>query len=119
MALPPNRWEPVAWTTAKVHPDCHLQVSGARYSVPYCHVGRLDVRLGRNTVEIYWGPTLITSCLRRHQGRTTRLEHYPAAAQAFLRATPQAYLHHGQAIGPATETIVRERLTVHALHHLR
>lgn len=23
-ALPPRPWEPVTWTTAKVHPDCHL-----------------------------------------------------------------------------------------------
>lgn len=120
LALPPKPWEPVTWTTAKVHPDCHLQVSGARYSVPYQHVGRrLDVRLGRDTVEVYDGPTLITSHLRRHQGRATRLEHYPEAGQAFLRATPQACLRQAQGIGPATEAIVRDLLTVHALHHLR
>ena len=120
LPLPPKPWELVTWTTAKVHPDCHLQVSCARYSVPYCYVGRrLDVRLGRNTVEVYDGPTLITTYLRRHQGRSTRLEHYPEGARAFLRATPQACLRQARGIGPATETLVTALLTTHALHHLR
>jgi transposase len=119
-ALPPKPWEAVTWTTAKVHPDCHLQVASARYSVPYGFVGRrLDVRLGRNTLEIYDGATLITTYLRRPRGRTTRMEHYPDAAQAFMRATPQACLRKAQGIGPATDALVRERLAVHALHHLR
>lgn len=120
LVLPPRPWELVTWTTAKVHPDCHLQAGGARYSVPYRHVGRrLDVRLGRNTAEIYDGPTLITSHLRCYQGRATRMEHYPEAGQAFLRATPQACLRQAQGVGAATEAIVRERLATHALHHLR
>lgn len=120
LALPPRPWELVTWTTAKVHPDCHLQAGGARYSVPYRYVGRrLDVRLGRDLAEIYDGAALITSHVRRYQGRATRLEHYPEAGQAFLRATPQACLRQAQAVGPAVEALVRDLLTVHALHHLR
>ena len=110
----------MTWTTAKVHPDCHLQAGGARYSVPYRFAGRrLDVRLGRHTVEIYEGPDLVTAHPRRQQGRSTRLEHYPEAGQAFLRATPQSCLRRAQGIGPAAEAIVRELLTTHALHHPR
>jgi hypothetical protein len=76
LALPPKPWEPVRWTTAKVHADCHLQVENARYSVPYRYVGhRLDVRLSRSTVEIYTGAELVATYLRRYQGRSTRMEH--------------------------------------------
>ena len=103
-----------------MHADCHLQVEHARYSVPYRYVGhRLDVRLSRSTVEIYSGAELVATYLRRYQGRSTRKEHYPEPAQAFLRASQQACLHNAEAIGPATHQLVRELLVDHALHHLR
>ena len=83
----------MSWTSAQVHADCHLQVAGARYSVPYRHVGQqLDIRLGQTLVEIYDGATLVTTHPRQEQGRATRLGHYPEAGQAFLRATPAACL---------------------------
>lgn len=120
LALPPKPWEPVRWTTAKVHADCHLQVEHARYSVPYRYVShRLDVRLSRSTVEIYAAADLVATYLRRYQGRSTRMEHYPEPAQAFLRASPQACLRKAESIGPATHQLVRELLVDHALHHLR
>jgi hypothetical protein len=120
LALPPKPWEKATWTTAKVHPDCHLQALGARYSVPYRYVGkRLDIRLGQKTVEVYDGAELVTSHVRRERGRETRLEHYPEAGQAFLRASPQACLRQAQGIGPVTFALVEERLKVHALHNLR
>jgi transposase len=120
LALPPQPWEKATWTTAKVHPDCHLQAAGARYSVPYRYVGkRLDVRLGQKTVEVYDAAELVTSHVRRERGRETKLEHYPEAGQAFLRASPQACLRQAQAIGPLTYALVEERLKVHALHNLR
>ena len=120
LPLPPKPWEQATWTSARVHPDCHLQAAGARYSVPFRYVGkRLEVRLGEKTVEIYDGPGLITSHLRREHGRETKLEHYPEAGQAFLRATPQACLSQARALGLATGALVAGRLEVHALHNLR
>ncbi len=120
IALPPRPWELVSWTTAKVQADCHLQVAGARYSVPYRFIGqRLDVRLGSKTVEVYQGAELITTHVRRLQGRSTRQEHYPEAAQAFLRATPQACLEKARQVGEVTTAIVGELLATGAWHHLR
>jgi hypothetical protein len=88
--------------------------------VPYRFVGkRLDVRLGQKTVEVYDGAELVTTHIRRERGRQTKLEHYPEAGQAFLRASPQACLRQAQAIGPITYSLVEERLKVHALHNLR
>jgi transposase len=120
LALPPRPWEPVLWTSGKVHPDCHLQVGGARYSVPYRYVGRrLEVRLGRDTADVYDGAALVTSHVRRYQGRATKEEHYPEAALAFLRATPQACRARARGVGPSTGALVTALLTEHALHHLR
>ncbi|HEV8639336.1 MAG TPA: IS21 family transposase [Chloroflexota bacterium] len=120
LALPPRPWEAVVWTSAKVHPDCHLQAGGARYSVPYRYVGRrLEVRLGRDTAEVYDGAALVASHVRRYQGRATKEEHYPAAALAFLRATPQACRARARGVGAATGALVTALLTEHALHHLR
>jgi transposase len=69
LPLPARPWQPIIWTSATVHPDCHLQAKGARYSVPYRYVGqRLEVRLSPVLVEIYAGPTLVASHVRRHGG---------------------------------------------------
>jgi hypothetical protein len=119
LPLLPASWEPTTWTTAKIQPDCHLTVGGGRYSVPHRYVGRrLEVRLGRGTVQIYDGPELVTAHARRTRGRATRLEHFPDAGQAFLRATPRACAEQAQAIGPATTTLVRGLLITETLHHL-
>jgi hypothetical protein len=118
--LPPHPWQLVQWTSAMVHADCHLQVQGGRYSVPYPYVGqRLDIRLSTHTVEIYAGATLVTTHLRAQQGRVTRLDHYPEGAQAFLRATPEACLAQAQLLGPATSALIRELLDLPVRYRLR
>lgn len=107
LPLPPQPWEPVTWTRGRVHADCHLVAAGVAYSVPYQYVGRdLEVRLGRTTVTIYQGTTLITMHARGDHGRVTRLDHYPKAGQTFLRATPGACLAQAAALGPAVQCLV-------------
>lgn len=120
LPLPPRPWEPVTWLNAKVQTDCRLQAGGAPYSVPHAHVGRrLDVRLGRGTVEIYDGPDLVTAHVRRDDGGAMRLEHYPEPVQAFLRATPLVCRERAQTVGSATGELVAALLEPYALHHLR
>lgn len=107
LPLPPQPWEPVTWTRARVQADCHLVAAGVAYSVPYAYVGRdLEVRLGRTLVTIYQGTMLITTHERQERGRVTRLDHYPTAGQTFLRATPQACLAQATALGPAVQRLV-------------
>jgi transposase len=120
LPLPPQPWELVTWLTAKVQTDCRLQAGGAPYSVPHPYVGRrLDVRLSRTTVEIYDGPDLVTTHVRQDDRGALRLEHYPAPAQAFLRATPAVCRERALAVGPATGEVVTTLLEPYALHHLR
>jgi transposase len=119
-ALPPRPWEPVTWTTASVQPDCHLRAGGVDYSAPFAYVGRrLDVRLGRQLVELYDGAQCVTAHTRAAQGRVTRVEHYPAAGQAFLQGTPKACLEQAEALGKAAGSVVSMLLTPYSLTHLR
>jgi len=119
-ALPPHPWESVTWTTGSVQPDCHLRAGGADYSAPFAYVGqRLDVRLGRQLVEIYDGATLVTSHARAARGRVTRIEHYPAAGQAFLQGTPKRCLEQAGALGQAVGIVASALLTPYSLTHLR
>lgn len=120
LALPKAPWEPVTWLRARLRPDCHLVALKAEYSAPYRHIGRdLDVRVGRTLVHIYDGPELLTTHPRKERGRSTRLEHYPPAGQAFLRAGPRACAEQAQAIGPATTRVVQGLLVTETTHQLR
>ena len=120
LPLPPRPWEPVTWSSAKVQSDCRLQAGGAPYSVPHAYVGRrLDVRLGGTLVEIYAGAELVTSHVRQDAGGATRLEHYPAPIQGFLRATPAVCRERAHTIGAATGELVTTVLEPYSVHHLR
>jgi hypothetical protein len=118
--LPAAPWERAVWTSAVVHPDCHVRAGNACYSVPYRYVGRrLDVRLGERTVAVFDGPLPVTSHARQARGRATRPEHYPPAGRAYLRGTPAACLERAAAVGPATGQVVVALLTPFALGRLR
>lgn len=53
-SLPQNEFEIAEWKSAKVHPDCHIQLYHNLYSVPYRHVGQtVRARLTSKIVEIF------------------------------------------------------------------
>jgi hypothetical protein len=68
---PSEAFDVPEWTEAKVHPDHHIQVRRALYSVPWPHVShRVDVRIDRSTVRVYTTPRCVS---RSHpSGRTDR-----------------------------------------------
>jgi len=54
VALPQRPFELATWSSAKVHPDCHVKVAKVLYSVPWRHVGeQVDARETMTTVAIY------------------------------------------------------------------
>lgn len=64
-ALPPRPYEYAQWKLAKVHPDYHVEVDHAYYSVPYKHIGeRVEVRLSARMIEIFAKRQLIASHVR-------------------------------------------------------
>ena len=108
--------------TAKVHPDCHVVVSGSYYSAPYLYVGqKLDVYVRDRVVELYQGQKLVATHLRcQEPGQwQTRLEHYPEHKAAYLQRTPDYCRKSAARLGPATSTVVEAMLAERPLDRLR
>ena len=108
--------------TAKVHPDCHVVVSGSFYSAPYIYVGqKLDVYVRERVVQLYQGPKLIATHVRcQKPGQwQTRLEHYPEHKAAYLQRTPDFCRQIASRLGPATSRVVEALLSDRPLDRLR
>ncbi len=67
------------WTEAKVHPDHHVQVNKALYSLPTRYIGRtVKVRSDRQTVKMYLSHELVKMHARQPPGgRSTDPNDYP------------------------------------------
>jgi transposase len=86
------------WTTAKVHPDHHVEVARALYSVPSiyrCH--RVRVRADRSLVRIYAGTALVKTHARQPPGgRSTDPSDYPVGKSAYALRNVDALLKTAQ-----------------------
>jgi transposase len=85
LAAPLERFDVPSWTRAKVHPDHHVQVGRALYSVPTRFVGRtLEARVDRNTVRLYIAGELVKMHGRVPAGkRSTDASDYPAGKAEY------------------------------------
>lgn len=100
------------WTDAKVHPDHHIQVARALYSVPtrYLHKS-VRVRADQATVKIYLGTDLIKMHPRRPPGgRSTDTSDYPVGKSDYALRSVDALVKRardkGSHIGAYAERIV-------------
>jgi hypothetical protein len=89
LAAPTTRFDVPLWTEAKVHPDHHLQVQRALYSVPTRYIGRtVRVRADRLVVRVYLGGELIKMHARQAPGkRATDPNDYPPGKDAYATRT--------------------------------
>lgn len=73
------------WTTAKVQPDHHVQVSKALYSVPTRYIGMtLRVREDRSSVRLYLGGELVKVHPRQGVGqKSTDASDYPEGKAVY------------------------------------
>jgi hypothetical protein len=119
--LSSTAFEIVTWHQAKVAHDCHIQVNGTLYSVPYQHMGKtVDVKLGTRMVEIYRDYELIKTHVRGAKGqRLTDWNDYPPEKAAFFQCTPDWYRSRANLIGTSTGETVASLLEEHAFHNLR
>jgi transposase len=104
-AMLPAPTEPFAvplWTEAKVHPDHHLQVERALYSVPTRYIGRtLRVRSDRRIVRIYLSGELIkTHDWQAPGGRSTDPNDYPPGKDAYATRSFTHLIEQGLKKGP-------------------
>jgi transposase len=79
---------------AKVHPDHHIQVASALYSVPTLYLHKLvRVRADKTSVRIYFGTELIKMHPRQPPGgRSTDASDYPVGKAAYAMRSVDSVL---------------------------
>ena len=85
LSVPTERFDVPHWSDAKVHPDHHIQVLRALYSLPTAYIGRtVRARVDTKTVRIYLGAELIKVHPKKPPGgRSTDPTDYPAGKAAW------------------------------------
>jgi hypothetical protein len=110
--LPARAYEFGEWKKAKVHPDYHIEVSRAYYSVPYRLIGaQVDVRVSAHMVEIFHHAKLIATHARASERgwRSTREAHRPQRHVAIIERSLERVFQRAAAIGPATLEVLRSQ----------
>lgn len=108
---PAAPFELATWSTAKVNIDYHVAVDKHYDSAPYQLIHQtLDVRLTRQTVELFQHGQRVAAHLRSPQpGRFTTLEeHRPKSHQKHWEWTPSRILAWAKTIGPECGQLVEK-----------
>jgi len=113
LAAPTELFDVPLWVDgAKVHPDHHIQVAHALYSVPtvYLHK-KVRARADKTTVRIYFGTELIKVHPRKAPGgRSTDIGDYPVGKAAYALRSVDALVakakEKGVHVGTYAERIV-------------
>ncbi|MFO1400116.1 MAG: IS21 family transposase [Steroidobacteraceae bacterium] len=107
--LPLRAYEFGEWKKAKVHPDYHVEVARAYYSVPYALIGMsVDVRLTAGGVEVFHqGKRVAVHARASERGhRHTRREHRPERHVAVIDRSLAYTLEQARRIGAATAALI-------------
>ena len=110
---PATPFEYAEWKSAKVHPDYHVEVDKAFYSVPHRLIGRqVEVRLTSRIVEIFHDHKRIANHRRISQraGHVTVSEHMPKTHQHYANTTPASLIRNSRAKVGSNTAILVERL---------
>jgi hypothetical protein len=119
-ALPVEIFELAAWSTPKVHPDCHVKVGKALYSVPWRLIGKtVDARESNRTVEVFVDGHVVKTWARIERGRQTDYSDYPPEKVAFFMRNPAWCRRRAAELGPAVVELIGDLLELNALHRLR
>ena len=103
LAPPAEPFDVPLWVDdAKVHPDHHIQVAYALYSVPSRYVGKkVRARADKTLVKVYAGTDLIKVHPRKPPGgRATDVSDYPSEKAAYALRSVDALLAQARAVGP-------------------
>jgi hypothetical protein len=95
LAAPTEAFDVPIWAEyAKVHPDHHVQIARALYSVPTLYLRKeVRVRADKTTVKIYLGTDLIKVHPRQPAGgRSTDTTDYPVGKAAYALRTVDGIL---------------------------
>jgi transposase len=122
--LPAFSFELSEYRSAKVHPDCHIQVDKNFYSVPYIYVGqRVRVRVTEKIIEVFSEDSQPIAVHGRLSGIgkfSTFDAHYPEKKLSVARFEVRHAQEQAKRLGPEVEKLVDHLLSgEHPLRHLR
>jgi transposase len=117
LPLPKSAFELATWKIATVQYNYHISVDGQFYSVPYEYIKqKVDVRLTRNVIEVFFGGTRICSHVRLYgrTGQYSTLEtHMPPNHQQYTQWNGERFRKWATKIGPNTAAVVESVLSGH------
>ena len=115
LPLPVKAFEMSSWKVATVQFNYHVGVDGQYYSVPYEYIKRkVDIRLTRNLVEVFFEGSRICSHVRLHgrQGQYSTTEaHMPPKHQQYTQWNGERFRNWAAKIGPNTTSVIETILT--------
>lgn len=115
LPLPKNTFELAIWKNAKVSFNYHIEVDGRFYSVPFEYIKRrVDVRVTRNMVEVFYEGTRICSHVRLYDAKekySTQDAHMPPNHQQYVQWNGDRFRNWVAKIGPHAVTVVESILT--------
>lgn len=113
--LPTAPFELAQWKVATVQYNYHISVDKMQYSVPYEYIKqKVDVRLTKNTVEVFFNQNRIASHRRLYgyPGQYSTVEaHMPESHQKYLQWNGERFIQWAEKIGPSIATVVKSILS--------
>ncbi|MDE3102079.1 MAG: IS21 family transposase [Chloroflexota bacterium] len=120
IALPASPFMVVRWQLVTVHPDRHVAIDRALYSVPWQHVGKqLQAKIGGSLIELYDGDTLVKTHVKDGRRRQTDQGDLPPDKVAFLMRTPAWCRRQAAEVGSSAASLVDALLAQGGLTRLR
>ena len=111
LPLPRSPFELAIWKTATVGLNYHISIEHMNYSVPYEYIRqKVDVRLARNTVEIFFEGNRICSHVRlfgNENQYSTITDHMPPNHQQYIQWNSVKFIDWACDVGRYTEMVVR------------
>jgi hypothetical protein len=119
LPLNSRSFELATWRVATVQLNYHIAVEKMNYSVPFEYIKRkVDVRMTKNMVEVFFGGSRIASHVRRYgfPGQySTVIEHMPENHQQYNKWNAGRFVDWAANIGPNTEAAVKALLASRAV----
>jgi hypothetical protein len=115
LPLPRNPFELAEWKTATVAFNYHIAVEGQYYSVPFEYIKhRIDVRMARNVIEVFFEGIRVCSHVRVHGRRghySTQEAHMPPNHQQYVQWNGERFRKWAAKAGQNTASVVEAILT--------
>jgi transposase len=117
LPLPLKPFELATWRVATVQFNYHVCVDSQNYSVAYEYIKqKVDVRLTKNVIEVFFGGNRLTSHPRLYgrSGQYSTIEaHMPPDHQKYVTWNAERFTSWAEKIGENTAVVVRFFLSAH------